>query len=84
MFSIVCFLSIGHVMISYQWGSKPIMIEIKDRLKAAGFSVWMDIENMSQLKCLSILTVDISQFEKYSLCIKCFCRTTSPDFYTSD
>ncbi|XP_070543099.1 uncharacterized protein [Ptychodera flava] len=35
-----------HVMISYQWGSQPEMIKIKDILKNAGYKVWMDIESM--------------------------------------
>ncbi|XP_070554362.1 uncharacterized protein [Ptychodera flava] len=36
----------GHVMISYQWDCQKLVIAIKDRLKAAGFNVWMDIEQM--------------------------------------
>ncbi|XP_064644563.1 uncharacterized protein LOC135498267 [Lineus longissimus] len=36
-----------HVMISYQWDSKPVMLKVKDRLKAEGYKVWMDVENMS-------------------------------------
>ena len=35
-------------MISYNWGSKPIMLKVRDRLKAAGFNVWMDVDNMSK------------------------------------
>ncbi|CAH1775998.1 unnamed protein product [Owenia fusiformis] len=36
-----------HVMLSYQWGAKETMIRVKDKLKAAGYKVWMDVENMS-------------------------------------
>ena len=36
-------------MISYQWDSQPLMIKIKESLKKAGFKVWMDVENISQL-----------------------------------
>ena len=38
----------SHIMISYNWGSKPIMLQVRDRLKAAGFNVWMDVDNMSK------------------------------------
>ena len=38
----------SHIMISYNWGSKPIMLKVRDRLKAAGFNVWMDVDNMSK------------------------------------
>ena len=37
----------SHIMISYNWGSKPKMLKVRDRLKAAGFNVWMDVDNMS-------------------------------------
>lgn len=37
----------GHVMISYNWGVKSDVIKIKDRLKACGYKVWIDIEQMS-------------------------------------
>ena len=40
----------SHIMISYNWGSKPIMLKERDRLKAAGFNVWMDVDNMSKFK----------------------------------
>lgn len=36
----------GHIMISYQWGNKPTMLRVRDNLKAAGFNVWMDVDNM--------------------------------------
>ena len=36
-----------HVMISYQWASQPIMVKVKDKLKQAGYKVWMDVEFMS-------------------------------------
>ena len=35
-------------MISYNWGSKPTMLKVRDRLKTAGFNVWMDVDNMSK------------------------------------
>jgi len=39
---------IPHVMISYHWGCQKTMIYVRDKLKAAGYKVWMDIDNMSQ------------------------------------
>ena len=38
----------SHIMISYNWGSKPTMLKVRDRLRAAGFNVWMDVDNMSK------------------------------------
>ncbi|XP_078577148.1 uncharacterized protein LOC144862496 [Branchiostoma floridae x Branchiostoma japonicum] len=35
-----------HVMISYQWDHQKILISIKKKLQAAGFKVWMDLEQM--------------------------------------
>ncbi|XP_064615557.1 uncharacterized protein LOC135479595 [Liolophura sinensis] len=40
-------VNVPHVMISYQWDSKPIMLKVKDKLKDAGYKVWMDVEQMS-------------------------------------
>ena len=37
------------IMISYQWDSQNRAIEIRDRLSAAGYRVWMDLTNMSKL-----------------------------------
>lgn len=34
-------------MISYQWDSQRTMVKVKDRLKGAGYKVWMDVEHMS-------------------------------------
>ena len=37
-----------HVFISYNWGSKPMVLRVKDRLKDAGYKIWMDVEDMSK------------------------------------
>lgn len=37
----------GQIMLSYNWGVKHAVIKIKDRLKAAGYAVWIDVEQMS-------------------------------------
>ncbi|KAL3836546.1 hypothetical protein ACJMK2_021970 [Sinanodonta woodiana] len=36
-----------HVMISYQWDSQPVMMKVKDKLRCAGYKVWMDVEHMT-------------------------------------
>ena len=35
-------------MISYQWESQATMVKVKDKLKLAGYKVWMDVEHMSK------------------------------------
>ena len=35
-----------HIMISYQWGVQPMMLRVRDRLKEAGYKVWMDVDEM--------------------------------------
>ena len=37
-----------HIMISYQWDSQSIMVKVKDKLRQAGYKVWMDVEHMSE------------------------------------
>ena len=36
----------NHVMISYQWDSQAVLVEVKNRLQASGYRVWMDLEQM--------------------------------------
>ena len=36
----------NHVMISYQWDSQEVLGEVKNRLQASGYRVWMDLEQM--------------------------------------
>ncbi|XP_033724963.1 uncharacterized protein LOC117314961 isoform X1 [Pecten maximus] len=36
----------GHVFISYSWNEKDIVLKIRERLKAEGLDVWIDIERM--------------------------------------
>ena len=38
----------GHIMISYQWATKPMMLRVRDKLMQAGYKVWMDVDNMSE------------------------------------
>ena len=35
-----------HVMISYQWDVQKLVIQIKNKLQADGYKVWMDIDEM--------------------------------------
>jgi len=37
-------------MISYNWGVQPAVLEIGERLKAAGFKIWIDVENMCKYR----------------------------------
>ena len=39
----------SHIMISYQWGTKPTMLRVRDKLTQAGYKVWMDVDNMCEL-----------------------------------
>ncbi|XP_072051274.1 uncharacterized protein [Amphiura filiformis] len=34
------------IMISYQWDSQDRVLQIRDKLSAAGYEVWMDVTNM--------------------------------------
>jgi len=33
-------------MISYQWDCQDTIIHLKDKLRSAGFNVWIDVEEM--------------------------------------
>ena len=65
----------NHVMISYQWDSQEVLIEVKNRLQANGYRVWMDLEQMggSTLQAManavensSVVLVCVSQRYKES------------------
>ena len=36
----------NHVMISYQWDAQQVLVEVKNKLQASGYRVWMDLEQM--------------------------------------
>ncbi|XP_058953289.2 myosin-7 [Pocillopora verrucosa] len=64
-----------HVMISYQWDVQKLVIQIKNKLQADGFKVWMDIDEMggstleSMAKAVenaSVILVCVSQKYKES------------------
>ncbi|XP_077984641.1 uncharacterized protein LOC144439241 [Glandiceps talaboti] len=65
----------GHVMISYNWDVQKRMIKVKERLKSAGYNVWMDIEKMggSTLEAMAdavqnadVVLICMSEKYKYS------------------
>jgi hypothetical protein len=56
-----------HVFISYQWESKQIILLIRDRLKAAGFNIWVDVDNM----CGSVLEAMAEAVEDASVVLVC-------------
>ena len=37
-----------HVMVSYQWSTRLVMSKVRDRLRAAGYKVWMDTDNIGK------------------------------------
>ena len=42
------FLDAPHVMISYQWKDKSVLLKVRDRLMEEGYKVWMNVDNMSE------------------------------------
>ena len=71
----MCSLDAKHVMISYQWDVQKLVIQIKNKLQADGFKVWMDIDEMggSTLESMaravenaSVILVCVSQKYKES------------------
>ena len=71
----MCTLDAKHVMISYQWDVQKLVIQIKNKLQADGFKVWMDIDEMggstleSMAKAVenaSVILVCVSQKYKES------------------
>ena len=39
---------IKHVMISYNWGCQEQMLILRDKLRAAGYKVWMDVDSLGK------------------------------------
>ena len=46
--SVVSDTDVPHVMLSYPWCYQRVIVRVKDQLRAAGFKVWMDVDNMSE------------------------------------
>jgi len=69
----------NHVMISYQWDAQEVLVEVKNKLKASGYRVWMDLEGMSgstldtmakAVEDAAVVLVCVSQRYKESLCCR--------------
>jgi hypothetical protein len=37
---------VPHIMISYEWDAKPLVLKVRDYLKVGGYRVWVDIDSM--------------------------------------
>ncbi|KAL3855585.1 hypothetical protein ACJMK2_014792 [Sinanodonta woodiana] len=61
----------GHIMISYNWRYQDDVKKIRDKLKANGYSVWMDIDNISGKKDGSILDAISEAVEKSHVVLIC-------------
>ncbi len=44
----MCRDKVPHVMLSYQWNSQKLVLQIRDELVKAGYKVWMDVDKMSE------------------------------------
>lgn len=38
-----------HIMISYQWGVQQEVLQFMQRLRKAGYRIWIDVEQMSKV-----------------------------------
>ena len=68
----------GHVFISYQWEAKPTVLTVRDRLKSAGFRVWIDEDNMCKLFVTDI--VQGLQIAVRKICLTDFAFSFNPRF----
>lgn len=64
-----------HVMISYQWDSQPMVLQLRDELKKAAYNVWIDVDDIrgsiveamaSAVENAAIVLVCVSQKYKES------------------
>ena len=54
-------------MISYNWGSQSTVLQLRDRLKAAGFNIWIDVEHTSAYIQCSSLTSEFPRISQRKL-----------------
>jgi hypothetical protein len=54
----------SHIMISYNCGSRDLCLKIKDELKAKGYQVWIDVEQIygSSLESMASAVENASVF----------------------
>ena len=61
--------SVKHdVMVSYSWGSQETVLKIRDQLREAGLSYWIDVEQMSG----SIVVAMSAAVENCSVFLMCY------------
>ena len=61
--------SVKHdVMVSYSWGSQKTVLKIRDQLREAGLSCWIDVEQMSG----SIVEAMSAAVENCSVFLMCY------------
>ncbi|XP_076444160.1 uncharacterized protein LOC143282413 [Babylonia areolata] len=58
----------GHVMVSYQWGSQKMVLQIRDSLRSQGFRVWMDVDNISG-STLQAMAEAVEQADAVLMCM---------------
>ena len=58
------------VMISYSWGSQKTVLKIRDQLRGAGLSCWIEVEQMLG----SILEVMARAVEDCSVFLLCYSK----------
>ena len=59
-----------HIMISYQWDVQPQVLKIRERLKQAGYNVWIDVEQMRKGKQWDEMyhLIEAGRWPKYQVC----------------
>ena len=59
-----------HIMISYQWDVQPQVLKIRERLKQAGYNVWIDVEQMRKGKQWDEIyhLIETGRLPKYQVC----------------
>ena len=58
------------VMLSYSWGSQETVLKIRDQLRGAGLSCWIDVEQMSG----SIVAAMSAAVENCSVFLMCYSK----------
>ena len=60
----------NHIMISYQWDVQPQVLKIRERLKQAGYNVWIDVEQMRKGKQWDEIyhLIEAGRLPKYQVC----------------
>ncbi|XP_070554361.1 uncharacterized protein [Ptychodera flava] len=76
----------GHVMISYQWDCNEVVMKVKERLKAAGYRVWVEA-NKTVGTTFQAVTEAVEKAEVVIICVSAkyknslICRTEAEYAY---